>query len=117
MDAEPAEEFIIWHSNMIERIRKRDENGQFIANDPDTPEDEAESPVLDLTTHQIEYFYKLWNTITKKLLALSKARGKRDSYGREEDKLQSLLYLVLTEEGSAPVEIKYTFQGRCERSE
>jgi hypothetical protein len=32
MDAEPAEEFIIWHSNMTERIRKRDENGQFIAN-------------------------------------------------------------------------------------
>ena len=41
MDAEPAEDFIVWHSNMTERIRKRDENGQFIANDPDTPEDEA----------------------------------------------------------------------------
>ena len=41
MDAEPAEDFIVWHSNMTERIRKRDENGQFIADDPDTPEDEA----------------------------------------------------------------------------
>ena len=40
MDAEPAEDFIEWHSNMTERVRKRDEDGQFIADDPDTPEDD-----------------------------------------------------------------------------
>ena len=41
MDAEPAEDFIVWSSAMTERVRKRDEDGQFIADDPDTPEDEA----------------------------------------------------------------------------
>ena len=41
MDAEPAEDFIVWSSDMTERVRKRDEDGQFVADDPDTPEDEA----------------------------------------------------------------------------
>lgn len=40
MDAEPAEDFIVWSSAMTERVRKRDEDGQFIADDPDTPEDD-----------------------------------------------------------------------------
>ena len=39
MDAEPAEDFIVWSSAMTERVRKRDEDGQFVADDPDTPED------------------------------------------------------------------------------
>ena len=41
IDPEPAEDFIEWHSNMTEKVRKRDEDGQFLADDPDTPEDEA----------------------------------------------------------------------------
>lgn len=40
MDAEPAEDFIVWSSAMTERVRKRDEDGQFVADDPDTPEDD-----------------------------------------------------------------------------
>ena len=40
MDAEPAEDFIVWSSAMTERVRKRDEDGQFIADYPDTPEDD-----------------------------------------------------------------------------
>lgn len=41
MDAEPAEDFIVWSSDQTERVRRRDEDGQFLADDPDTTNDEA----------------------------------------------------------------------------
>ena len=41
MDAEPAEDFIEWHSNMTEKVKTRNADGTFKSDDPDTPEDEA----------------------------------------------------------------------------
>jgi len=41
MDAEPAEDFIEWSSDQTERVRRRDEDGQFLGDDPDTTNDEA----------------------------------------------------------------------------
>ena len=46
-DLSPAEDFVVWHSQMTERVRARNEDGEFEADNPDTPEDEAwiEQPV------------------------------------------------------------------------
>ena len=46
-DLSPAEDYIVWHSDMVERTRARKEDGTFASDDPDTPEDEAwiEQPV------------------------------------------------------------------------
>jgi hypothetical protein len=41
MDSEPAEDFIEWASDQTERVRRRDEDGQFLGDDPDTTNDEA----------------------------------------------------------------------------
>lgn len=40
-DLSPAEDFVVWHSQMTERVRARNDDGEFEADDPDTPEDEA----------------------------------------------------------------------------
>ena len=40
-DLSPAEDYIVWHSDMVERTRARKEDGTFESDDPDTPEDEA----------------------------------------------------------------------------
>lgn len=46
-DLSPAEDFVVWHSQMTERVRARNEDGEFEADNPDTQEDEAwiEQPV------------------------------------------------------------------------
>ena len=46
-DLSPAEDFVVWHSDMLEKVRTRKEDGTFQSDDPDTPEDEAwiEQPV------------------------------------------------------------------------
>lgn len=46
-DLSPAEDFVVWHSQMTERVRARNEDGEFEADNPDTEEDEAwiEQPV------------------------------------------------------------------------
>ena len=36
-----VEPFIVWASNRTERIRRRDEDGKFLSDDPDTENDEA----------------------------------------------------------------------------
>ena len=36
-----ASEFIVWASNQNERVRRRDAEGKFISDDPDTENDEA----------------------------------------------------------------------------
>ena len=36
-----ASEFIVWASNQTERVRRRDAEGKFISDDPDTENDEA----------------------------------------------------------------------------
>lgn len=40
-DMTPAEDFIVWHSDMTEKVRARQEDGTFESDDPETPEDEA----------------------------------------------------------------------------
>jgi hypothetical protein len=47
MDPTPAKKFIVWSSDMTEKVRARNEDGEFEPDDPDTPEDEAwvEQPV------------------------------------------------------------------------
>ena len=40
-DMTPAEDFIVWHSDMREKVRGRQEDGTFESDDPETPEDEA----------------------------------------------------------------------------
>lgn len=40
-DLSPAEDFVVWHSQMTERVRARNDDGEFEADNPDTPEDEA----------------------------------------------------------------------------
>ena len=40
-DTLPAEDYIVWHSDMVERVRARKEDGTFKSDHPDTPEDEA----------------------------------------------------------------------------
>ena len=40
-DLSPAEDFVVWHSQMTEKVRARNDDGEFEADDPDTPEDEA----------------------------------------------------------------------------
>ena len=40
-DLSPAEDFVVWHSQMTERVRARNEDGEFEADNPDTEEDEA----------------------------------------------------------------------------
>lgn len=40
-DLSPAEDFVVWHSQMTEKVRTRKEDGTFQSDDPDTPEDEA----------------------------------------------------------------------------
>ena len=46
-DLSPAEDFVVWHSHMVQKVRTRKEDGTFQSDDPDTPEDEAwiEQPV------------------------------------------------------------------------
>jgi hypothetical protein len=46
-DLSPAEDFVVWDSQMTERVRARNEDGEFEADNPDTEEDEAwiEQPV------------------------------------------------------------------------
>ena len=36
-----AEEFIVWASNRTERLRRRDDEGKYLSDDPDTKNDEA----------------------------------------------------------------------------
>ena len=36
-----TEQFIVWASNRTERIRRRDEDGKFLSDDPNTENDEA----------------------------------------------------------------------------
>ena len=48
MDPDIAKKFVVWHSDMTERVRARDsETGEFEADDPETVDDEAwvEQPV------------------------------------------------------------------------
>ena len=41
-DTLPAEDYIVWHSAMTERVRTRDQDsGEFLPDNPNTPEDEA----------------------------------------------------------------------------
>ena len=46
-DLSPAEDFVVWHSQMTKRVRARNSDGEFEADIPNTPEDEAwiEQPV------------------------------------------------------------------------
>lgn len=46
-DLSPAEDFVVWHSQMTERVRARNSDGEFEADIPNTEEDEAwiEQPV------------------------------------------------------------------------
>ena len=46
-DLSPAEDFVVWHSQMTQRVRARNEDGEFEADIPNTEEDEAwiEQPV------------------------------------------------------------------------
>ena len=47
MDSSIAEKFVVWHSDMTEKVRARNEDGKFEADDPETVDDEAwiEQPV------------------------------------------------------------------------
>lgn len=41
LDTSIAEDYIVWNSKETTRVRRRDENGQFIGDDPNTENDEA----------------------------------------------------------------------------
>ena len=47
MDPDIAKKFVVWHSDMTEKVRARNEDGEFEADDPETVDDEAwiEQPV------------------------------------------------------------------------